>query len=96
MVMFGLFLSIITLTLQGVNAPTTIAFGTSEVADLSNQYRINAGLANLTINAKLTSSAQAKANHMAENSYFAHNPTVLLHGISLILSAIAIQLQART
>jgi len=73
MVMFGLFLSIITLTLQGVNAPTTIAFGTSEVADLSNQYRINAGLANLTINAKLTSSAQAKANHMAENSYFAHN-----------------------
>ena len=73
MVMFGLFVSLITLTLQGVNAPHTIAFGTSEVASLSNQYRANAGLAALTLNSQLTSSAQAKANDMANNSYFAHD-----------------------
>ncbi len=73
MVMFGLFLSLITLTLQGVNAPKTIAFGTSEVADLSNQYRINAGLSPLVLSGLLSSSAQAKANDMASKSYFAHN-----------------------
>lgn len=73
MVMFGLFLSILTLIFQGVNAPKTIAFGTSEVATLSNQYRTSAGLAPLTINSKLMASAQAKADDMAAKGYFAHD-----------------------
>jgi hypothetical protein len=70
---FGIFLSFITLSLSSINAPKTIAFGTSEVATLSNQYRSNAGLQLLTTNGKLTSSAQAKVNHMATNNYFAHD-----------------------
>jgi hypothetical protein len=70
---FGIFLSIVTLTLSSVNAPRTVAFGTSEVGTLSNQYRSSAGLAPLTTNGLLTSSAQAKANHMANNGYFAHD-----------------------
>ncbi len=73
LVVFGLFLSLLTMAFQGVNTPHTIAFGTSEITSLSNQYRANAGLALLTTNAQLTSSAQAKADHMASNSYFAHD-----------------------
>ena len=73
LVVFGLFLSLLTMAFQGVNTPHTIAFGTSEITGLSNQYRANAGLALLTTNAQLTSSAQAKADHMATGSYFAHD-----------------------
>lgn len=73
LVMFGLFLSFITVAIQGVNAPRTIAFGTGEIANISNQYRANAGLPALALNSQLTSSAQAKADHMAANSYFAHD-----------------------
>jgi hypothetical protein len=71
--MFGLFLSFLTFTLQGVNAPTTIAFGTASVADLSNEYRTEAKLSPLVISKQLTESAQAKADDMATKAYFAHN-----------------------
>jgi len=70
---FGFFLALCTLLLQGISTPQTIAFGTSEVIALSNQYRTNAGLAALTTNTLLTNSAQAKADHMANNTYFAHD-----------------------
>lgn len=73
MAMFGLFLSLLTLTLQGVNAPVSIAFGTASVADLSNQYRTDAGLTSLTVSDSLTVSAQAKADDMATKAYFSHN-----------------------
>lgn len=72
-VMFGLFLSLLTLTFSSVNAPKTIAFGTSEIASMSNQYRQQSGLADLQINSTLTSSAQAKADDMASKLYFAHD-----------------------
>jgi hypothetical protein len=73
MTMFGLFVSLLTLTFNGVNAPHTIAFGTSEIANLSNQYRSAVGLPTLVTNSSLTASAQAKADHLAANNYFAHD-----------------------
>lgn len=71
--LFGFFLALSTLLLQGISTPYSIAFGTSEVVALSNQYRTNAGLSALTTNPALISSAQAKADHMASNAYFAHD-----------------------
>lgn len=73
MAMFGLFVSLLTLTFNGVNAPHTVAFGTSEIANLSNQYRSAIGLPTLISSGQLTSSAQAKADHLATNNYFAHD-----------------------
>ena len=71
--MFGFFVALFSLLLQGVASPKIIAFGTSELATLSNQYRSNSGLPSLTTSTVLTNSAQAKANHMASNMYFAHD-----------------------
>lgn len=73
MAVFGMFLTLVTLSLQGINSPKIVAFGTGEVASLSNQYRANSGLGALTYNAQLASSAQAKAAHMVNNNYFAHD-----------------------
>jgi hypothetical protein len=70
---FGVFLALVSLSLQSVHPLKTIAFGTGEIIDMSNQYRINAGLSQLSTNQALTNSAQAKADDMANNSYFAHN-----------------------
>ena len=70
---FGFILASITLTLQAVQPIRSIAFGTSEIIDLSNQYRLNAGLPALITNQTLVLSADAKASHMASNSYFAHD-----------------------
>lgn len=69
----GVFLSLLTLTFSAIPSTRTVAFGTGEVAALSNQYRAQAGLPALTTNGQLTSSAQAKANDMASGGYFAHN-----------------------
>jgi hypothetical protein len=73
MAVFGCFLAIFAMTFQGIGGARSSAFGTSEITDMSNQYRINAGLAQLTTNQTLTNSAQAKADDMAAKSYFAHN-----------------------
>lgn len=70
---FGFFIAMFTLILQGIGAPRSIAFGNSEVTSLSNQYRTNAGLSALVTSQTLTQSAQAKADHMVANSYFAHD-----------------------
>jgi uncharacterized protein YkwD len=72
-VVFGLFLSLFTLTFQATDPGKTKAFGTSEVAQLSNVYRHNADLAPLVVSQTLTESAQAKADDMAAKGYFAHN-----------------------
>lgn len=73
MAVFGFFISLITLIFQGSIPSKTIAFGTSEIAILANQYRTNSGLSELIINDKLTISAQSKADHMATNGYFEHD-----------------------
>jgi hypothetical protein len=73
LVVFGLFLSLLTLTFQATNPGSTKAFGTSEVAQLSNQYRHNADLPALILSEALTNSAQSKADDMAAKGYFAHN-----------------------
>jgi Cysteine-rich secretory protein family len=73
MAVFGVFLALVSLSMQSVNPLKTIAFGTGEIIDLSNQYRVNAGLPQLSNNQTLTNSAQAKANDMAAKGYFAHN-----------------------
>ena len=70
---FGLFLSMFTFLFQSTGPGRTFAFGTGEVASLSNNYRASAGLPAYTINSQLTQSAQAKANDMASKGYFAHN-----------------------
>lgn len=70
---FGFFIAMFSVILQGVGSPKTIAFGTSEIIGLSNQYRTNASLSALITNQTLTNSAQSKAEHMAANSYFAHD-----------------------
>lgn len=73
LVVFGLFLSLFTLTFQATNPGKTRAFGTSEVAELSNVYRHNADLQPLVLSQTLTESAQAKADDMVAKGYFAHN-----------------------
>ncbi len=70
---FGFFVAICSLMLHGVATPKIMAFGTSEIASLSNQYRTNSGLGALALNSQLVGSAQAKAEHMATNNYFAHD-----------------------
>lgn len=44
----------------------------SVLVDLTNSERVNSGLGGLAINPLLVASAQAKANDMANNGYFAH------------------------
>ncbi|MCA9349332.1 hypothetical protein KC878_04315 [Candidatus Saccharibacteria bacterium] len=48
------------------------AVSSGELFSLSNQERLNNGLVAYRSNSKLSSSAQAKANHMLANGYFAH------------------------
>lgn len=43
------------------------------LVSLHNNYRTSNGLSVLTYNSKLTSSAQAKANDMCANNYWAHS-----------------------
>jgi uncharacterized protein YkwD len=51
------------------------AISASQILSLTNQTRTAAGLGALTYSAKLTRSAQLKAQDMADKSYFAHeNP----------------------
>lgn len=73
LVVFGLFLFLSSIVFQATNPGRSIAFGTSEVAQLSNQYRANASLPSLILRESLSNSAQAKADDMAAKGYFAHN-----------------------
>lgn len=51
------------------------SISTSELVALTNADRAEAGLGELTVNKKLVAAAQAKADNMAKNGYFAHqNP----------------------
>ena len=46
---------------------------TSALVDLANEDRSSSDLGTLKVNPKLVAAAQAKADHMAANGYFAHN-----------------------
>ncbi len=48
------------------------AFGTTDIISLTNQARELLGGAELKVNTKLTSAAQAKADDMAKQHFFAH------------------------
>lgn len=69
---FGMFLLLFGALMQGTSGQHIVAFGAAPVAELSNQYRRDAGLSDLVISAQLTQSAQSKADDMAQNAYFAH------------------------
>lgn len=62
----------LSLLLSAVSSISAVAFGSSVISDLSNSARNSNGLASLTINSKLTSAAQNKANAMVANNYFEH------------------------
>jgi hypothetical protein len=57
--------------------PATLAYatemGAGALLDATNAQRSNNGLGSLTLNSKLNSSAQAKANDMVAKDYWAHN-----------------------
>lgn len=60
-----------------VNNPATLAYASEMSAgallSATNQERANNGLGPLTLNSKLNSSAQSKANDMVARDYWAHN-----------------------
>ncbi len=62
---------------QRVNNPATLAYATEMsiqgLLQYTNSQRASNGLGSLTINSKLNTSAQAKANNMVSRDYWAHN-----------------------
>ena len=54
------------------NTAVSKAFGASDIIDLSNKSRVQFGENALNTNSTLMSAAQAKAEHMVKNRYFAH------------------------
>jgi len=62
---------------SNVNNPATLAYSTEMsrggLLSGTNTQRANNGLSTLTINSKLNSSAQAKANDMVARDYWSHN-----------------------
>ena len=69
----GVFLFLcLSLLLSAVSSISAAAFGTSIIGELSNNVRNSNGIASLTVNSKLTTAAQNKANAMVANNYFEH------------------------
>lgn len=63
---------IVFLSVVGISSVVANTFSATTVIDLVNQSRTDAGLNALTEDAKLTQAAQAKADDMIRNNYFAH------------------------
>jgi Cysteine-rich secretory protein family len=69
----GAFLLIISVTfLSPLTLQTVDAFGSSEITELTNKARMQLGGTELKPNTQLTSAAQAKADDMAKQQFFAH------------------------
>jgi hypothetical protein len=69
----GAFLLLFILTLfSPLNASLSYAIGADTILSMSNEVRKQNGEAALTPNSTLMSAAQAKAEHMVANKYFAH------------------------
>jgi uncharacterized protein YkwD len=61
---------------HNVSVPQTISISATDIFNLVNQQRVNAGLKPLIMNAELNQSAVAKCNDEATNGYYAHvSPT---------------------
>jgi hypothetical protein len=75
MVVFGMFFGRV--APQQRNHPATLAYATemsiSGLLQYTNSQRASNGLGPLTLNSKLNTSAQAKANNMVSRDYWAHN-----------------------
>src|SRR5665213_1305370 len=72
----GIFLYTATLARPALKSAQLAAVISATLVDLTNQDRESNQLNGLTINPLLVSAAQAKANDMATNGYFAHiSPT---------------------
>ncbi|MEM6997618.1 MAG: CAP domain-containing protein [Patescibacteria group bacterium] len=70
---FGVFLWLSTSTLLAFGQQTALAsIDVGSVHTLSNQERTGAGLDPYVLDSKLAAAAQAKAQHMLDNGYFAH------------------------
>jgi uncharacterized protein YkwD len=73
LLMSGVFLLLIsTVFFSPLTTSSTKAFGASELINLTNQARTNLGGNSLVTNTQLMSAAQAKAEDMARQQYFAH------------------------
>jgi hypothetical protein len=69
----GAFLLIISVAfLNPLTLQTVDAFGSSEITELTNKARMQLGGTGLKPNTQLTSAAQAKADDMAKQQFFAH------------------------
>jgi len=75
-VVFGMFFGGVTPNSKNDN-PATLSYSTemsiSGLLNSTNAERAGSGLSSLTLNSKLNSSAQAKANDMVSKDYWAHN-----------------------
>lgn len=75
-VVFGMFFGGVS-PQQRTNHPATLAYATEMsvqgLLQYTNAQRASNGLGPLTINSKLNTSAQAKANNMVSRDYWAHN-----------------------
>jgi len=75
-VVFGMFFGGVTPSSK-IDNPATLSYSTemsiSGLVSSTNVERSGSGLSNLTLNSKLNSSAQAKANDMVSKDYWAHN-----------------------
>ncbi|MCA9345210.1 hypothetical protein KC871_01140 [Candidatus Saccharibacteria bacterium] len=69
----GAFLLLFAVTLfTPLNLQASYAIGADTIITLSNQARQQNGVRELSTNSQLMSAAQAKAEHMVQNQYFAH------------------------
>ena len=68
----GLFVFTATFVGPALKSAQLAAVISATLVDLTNQDRVNSQLNGLTLNPVLTAAAQAKANDMATNGYFAH------------------------
>ncbi len=72
MITLTVVLSSLGFLLSGSSAGAVSSITVTDLYNLSNQERSNAGLSTLSLNYKLNSAAYAKANHMIANNYWAH------------------------
>ncbi|MFQ3632936.1 CAP domain-containing protein [Roseiflexus sp.] len=56
----------------GNSGATTVSPLAQQVVDLTNQYRVTAGCAPLTVSSQLTTAAAAHSQDMATNNFFSH------------------------
>lgn len=72
-------------TLERLKDAKASGIDTDQLLSLTNKYRLKSGIGELTSNPTITSAAQAKAEDMFKNQYFAHyRPSDNKRGISFV------------